>query len=114
MATALVSLLTKTPVRGDVAMTGEITLRGKVLPIGGIKEKILAAHRLGVRTIILPRDNEKDLADVPEDVQQVLEFKLVETMDEVLQIALEREAPPKVDKEYSKEISKDVADSLTH
>ncbi|HET6277738.1 MAG TPA: S16 family serine protease, partial [Candidatus Polarisedimenticolia bacterium] len=114
MATALVSLLTKTPVRGDVAMTGEITLRGKVLPIGGIKEKILAAHRLGVRTIILPRDNEKDLADVPEDVQQVLEFKLVETMDEVLQIALEREAPPKVDKEYGKEIGKDVADSLTH
>jgi ATP-dependent Lon protease len=114
MATALVSLLTKTPVRGDVAMTGEITLRGKVLPIGGLKEKILAAHRLGMRTIILPRDNEKDLADVPEDVQKVLEFKLVETMDEVLQIALEREAPPKVGKEYDKGLNKDVSDSLTH
>jgi ATP-dependent Lon protease len=114
MATAIVSLLTKTPVRGDVAMTGEITLRGKVLPIGGLKEKILAAHRLGVRTIILPRDNEKDLADVPEEVQKILEFKLVETMDEVLQIALEREAPPKVGKEYDKDINKGISDSLTH
>jgi ATP-dependent Lon protease len=114
MATALVSLLTRTPVRGDVAMTGEITLRGKVLAIGGVKEKILAAHRLGVRTIILPRDNEKDLADVPEDVQKVLEFKLVETMDEVLQIALEREGPPKVGKEFDKDLNKGISDSLTH
>src|SRR5881628_3437814 len=82
MATALASLLTKTPVRKEVAMTGEITLRGKVLPIGGVKEKILAAHRLGIRTIILPRDNEKDLADVPEDIQKLMEFRLVDTMED--------------------------------
>jgi len=114
MATALASLLTKTPVRGDVAMTGEITLRGKVLPIGGVKEKVLAAHRLGVRTVILPRDNEKDLADVPDDVQKSLEFRLVETMDDVLQIALERESAPKVDKEYEKDLNKGLPGSITH
>ena len=95
-------------------MTGEITLRGKVLPIGGLKEKILAAHRLGIRTIILPRDNEKDLADVPDDVQKALEFKLVDTMDEVLQIALEREGPPKVGKEYDKDLNKGISGTLTH
>ncbi|HYV20758.1 MAG TPA: endopeptidase La [Verrucomicrobiae bacterium] len=114
MATALASLLTRTPVRGDVAMTGEITLRGKVLPIGGVKEKVLAAHRLGVRTIILPRDNEKDLADVPDDVQKSLEFRLVETMDDVLQIALEREPATKVDKDYNKDLDKGLPGSVTH
>jgi len=116
LATALASLLTKIPVRGDVAMTGEITLRGKVLAIGGVKEKVLAAHRLGIRTIILPRDNEKDLADVPEEIQKLLEFRLVDTMDEVLQIALERgEATPKVDKEYEKDINnKGMPGSITH
>ncbi len=114
MATALASLLTKTPVKGDLAMTGEITLRGKVLAIGGVKEKILAAHRLGIRTIILPRDNEKDLADVPEDIQKLLEFRLVDTMDEVLQYALEREAPPKVDKEYDKDLNKGIPGAVTH
>ena len=114
LATALASLLTKTPVRGDIAMTGEITLRGKVLAIGGVKEKVLAAHRLGIRTIILPRDNEKDLADVPEDIQKLLEFKLVDTMDEVLQYALEREAPPKVEKEFDKDLNKGIPGSVTH
>jgi ATP-dependent Lon protease len=114
IATALTSLLTRTPVRGDLAMTGEITLRGKVLPIGGVKEKVLAAHRLGVRTVILPRDNEKDLADVPEDVQKALEFRLVDTMDEVLSIALERESPPKVDKEFNKDLNKGLPGSITH
>jgi ATP-dependent Lon protease len=114
MATALASLLTKTPVRGDVAMTGEITLRGKVLGIGGVKEKVLAAHRLGIRTIILPRDNEKDLADVPDDIQKLLEFRLVETMDEVLQIALDRGVPAEVDKEYNKGLDKGIPGSVTH
>ena len=88
MATALVSNLTKVPTRRDVAMTGEITLRGKVLPIGGVKEKVLAAHRAGVNTIILPKDNEKDLADIPKPVLDVLDLHLVESMDEVLELAL--------------------------
>ena len=88
LATALVSNLAKVPTRRDVAMTGEITLRGKVLPIGGLKEKVLAAHRAGVTTIILPKDNEKDLADIPRSVLDVLELHLVESMDEVLKIAL--------------------------
>jgi len=114
LATALASLLTKTPVRGDLAMTGEITLRGKVLAIGGVKEKVLAAHRLGIRTIILPRDNEKDLADVPDDIQKLLEFRLVDTMDDVLQIALERETPGKVDKEYDKDLNKGIPGAVTH
>jgi ATP-dependent Lon protease len=107
IATALASLLTKTPVRKEVAMTGEITLRGQVLPIGGVKEKVLAAHRLGITTIILPRDNEKDLSEIPEDIQKALEFRLVENMDEVLSIALEKEpkeTPPIVDKGYEKVI----------
>jgi ATP-dependent Lon protease len=93
MATALVSVLTGTPVRRDVAMTGEITLRGKVLPIGGVKEKVLAAHRAGITTIILPKDNEKDLADIPHNVLDVLNVYLVETMDEVLRIALATPLP---------------------
>ena len=88
LATALVSNLARVPTRRDVAMTGEITLRGKVLPIGGLKEKVLAAHRAGVTTIILPKDNEKDLADIPKEVLDVLKLHLVESMDEVLKIAL--------------------------
>jgi ATP-dependent Lon protease len=94
MATALVSALTRVPARRDVAMTGEITLRGKVLPIGGVKEKLLAAHRAGVRTIVLPKENEKDLADIPKPVLDVLEIHMVETMDEVLKIALAEPLPP--------------------
>jgi ATP-dependent Lon protease len=96
LATALASALTKIPVRRDVAMTGEITLRGKVLPIGGVKEKLLAAHRAGLRTVVLPRDNEKDLADIPAAIQQELTLRFVESMDEVLDLALERkiEVPP--------------------
>ena len=74
-------------------MTGEITLRGKVLPIGGVKEKLLAAHRLGLRTMILPKDNEKDLADIPPEIQAQMSIHFVESMDEVLQIALEHPLP---------------------
>jgi ATP-dependent Lon protease len=88
LATSLVSALTRVAVRKDVAMTGEITLRGKVLPIGGVKEKLLAAHRAGIRTIILPKDNEKDLADIPKNVLDTLNVYMVQTMDEVLKIAL--------------------------
>lgn len=88
MCTALVSALTKIAVRSDVAMTGEITLRGKVLPIGGVKEKVLAAHRAGIHNIILPKDNEKDLADIPENVINQLNVTLVEMMDEVFDKAL--------------------------
>jgi ATP-dependent Lon protease len=88
LATALVSALARVPVRKDVAMTGEITLRGKVLPIGGVKEKVLAAHRAGVKNIILPKDNEKDLADIPKNVLDTLDIYMVQTMDEVLKIAL--------------------------
>jgi ATP-dependent Lon protease len=87
---SIVSALTKIPVRCDVTMTGEITLRGKVLPIGGVKEKLLAAHRMGLRTVLLPKDNEKDLADIPQEILATLTVHFVENMDEVLQIALER------------------------
>ena len=90
MATTLVSALTRIPTRRDVAMTGEITLRGKVLPIGGVKEKVLAAHRAGVTNIILPRDNEKDLADIPKNVLDTLDVHMVSTMDEVLKDCLGR------------------------
>jgi ATP-dependent Lon protease len=90
MATTIVSALTKIPVRNDVAMTGEITLRGKVLPIGGVKEKLLAAHRAGIKMVILPKENEKDLQEIPQDILNSLRVSLVETMDEVLQVALER------------------------
>jgi ATP-dependent Lon protease len=90
ICTSIVSALTKIPVRCDVAMTGEITLRGKVLPIGGLKEKLLAAHRMGLRTVLIPKDNEKDLADIPQEILSSLTVHSVETMDEVLQVALAR------------------------
>jgi ATP-dependent Lon protease len=96
MATTLVSALTKIPTRRDVAMTGEITLRGKVLPIGGVKEKVLAAHRAGVTNIVLPRDNEKDLADIPKNVLDNLDIHMVSTMDEVLKIALAEPLPARI------------------
>ena len=88
MATGMISALTGRKVRSDVAMTGEITLRGHVLPIGGLKEKVLAAYREGMKVIVLPKDNEKDIDDIPEVVREKLEFKPVESMDEVLKIAL--------------------------
>ena len=89
MATALVSVMTGIPVRADVAMTGEITLRGKVLAIGGLKEKLLAAHRGGIRTVLIPKENEKDLREIPENIKENLEIIPVEWIDEVLDVALE-------------------------
>ena len=83
MATTICSALTKIPVRGDVAMTGEITLRGKVLPIGGLKEKLMAAHRHGIFEAIMPLDNEKDLPDIPENIRNEMKLHFVESMDEV-------------------------------
>ena len=93
MCTALVSCLTGNPVRADVAMTGEISLRGKVLPIGGLKEKLLAAHRGGIKTVLIPKDNVKDLEEIPDNVKENLAIHAVETIDEVLGLALEN--PPK-------------------
>ncbi|MGR8932803.1 MAG: endopeptidase La [Gammaproteobacteria bacterium] len=89
MCTAIVSALTKIPVRADVAMTGEITLRGEVLPIGGLKEKLLAAHRGGIATVLIPAENEKDLAEIPKNIKQNLDIKPVHWIDEVLELALQ-------------------------
>jgi ATP-dependent Lon protease len=114
LATALVSALTRVPTRKDVAMTGEITLRGKVLPIGGVKEKVLAAHRAGVKDIVLPKDNEKDLADIPKNVLDALNLYLVEAMDEVLKIALAGPLPaplPATDEPAQPAVSDDA---ITH
>jgi ATP-dependent Lon protease len=91
LAVAMASALMRVPVRRNVAMTGEITLRGRVLPIGGVKEKLLAAHRFGIDTIILPKDNEKDLPEVPEEVRNAMTINLVETIDEVIALALEEQ-----------------------
>ncbi|MCA2972395.1 MAG: endopeptidase La [Acidobacteriaceae bacterium] len=94
IATSMCSALTNIPVRGDIAMTGEITVRGKVLPIGGLKEKMLAANRQGIFELVLPKDNEKDLHDIPETIRKEMKLHFVESMDEVLQIALERAVTP--------------------
>ena len=93
MCTAIVSSLTGNPVKSDVAMTGEITLRGEVLPIGGLKEKLLAAHRGGIKTVLIPKENERDLEDIPKNVQKSLSIIPVKWIDEVLEHALEQ--PPK-------------------
>jgi len=92
MATALASVFTNVPVRKDLAMTGEVTLRGRVLPIGGLKEKTLAARRAGIKTIILPKQNEKDLDDIPKNVRRDMKFIFVETMDEVITSALKKKS----------------------
>jgi ATP-dependent Lon protease len=94
MVTALASLLSGRPVRSAVGMTGEVTLQGKVLPIGGVKQKLLAAHRAGLKEVILPRRNEPDLDDVPEEVRKEIEIHLVSDVDEVLRLALEAAAAP--------------------
>jgi ATP-dependent Lon protease len=88
MCTALISALTKIPVRSDVAMTGEITLRGEVLPIGGLKEKLLAAHRGGITTVLIPDDNTKDLVEIADNIKEKLDIRSVKWIDEVLQVAL--------------------------
>jgi ATP-dependent Lon protease len=93
IATSIASALSRIPVRRDLAMTGEITLRGKVLPIGGLKEKLLAAHRAGLFEAILPKDNEKDLAEVPENLRSAMKLHFVENMDQVLALALESPLP---------------------
>ncbi len=101
ICTAITSILTKIPVKSDVAMTGEITLRGEVLPIGGLKEKLLAALRGGIKTVLIPHDNVRDLADVPEDVKQQLDIHPVQWVEEVLKVALERMPEAKTDQASS-------------
>ena len=95
MCTAVVSVLTAIPVRADVAMTGEITLRGQVLPIGGLKEKLLAAHRGGIETVIIPEENERDLKEVPDNIKGDLDIRPVKWMDQVIDLALERKPNPR-------------------
>ena len=121
LLTSIVSVLTGIPVRRDVAMTGEITLRGRVLPIGGLKEKLLAAHRAGIKTVLIPADNEKDLADIPDNVKRVLKIVPVANVEEVLRNALVRALEPiewvdadvaKIDKDEAAE--KDRATLVTH
>ena len=94
ICTAMVSMLTGIPVRADVAMTGEITLRGEVLPIGGLKEKLLAAHRGGIKMVLIPEENVKDLADIPDNIKNRLDIHPVKWIDAVLELALERKPEP--------------------
>jgi ATP-dependent Lon protease len=116
MSTALVSAMSGRPVRKDVAMTGETTLRGRVLPIGGVKEKVLAAHRAGIKNLILPKDNEKDLADIPKNVLDTLNVYMVQTMDEVLKIALAEPLAGRLPAEAQAEPvdSAIIDDTITH
>jgi ATP-dependent Lon protease len=102
MCTALVSALTRIPVRADVAMTGEITLRGEVLPIGGLKEKLLAAHRGGITTVLIPEENRKDLAEIPKNVKDKLDIRPVKWIDQVLEVALQHPPVPVTDKGVAK------------
>jgi len=114
MCTALVSALTDIPVRADVAMTGEITLRGEVLPIGGLKEKLLAAQRGGIKTVCIPQDNVKDLADIPETVKSTLNIEPVRWIEEVLKIALERVPEPRVEPEPKSAAEAAAAEARAH
>ena len=101
MTTAFVSAMTGIPVRGDVAMTGEITLRGEVTAIGGLKEKLLAALRGGIKTVLIPEENAKDLQEIPDNVKNGLEIIPVKWIDQVLQVALERQPIPLTDEEIA-------------
>ena len=111
MCTALVSVISQLPVRADCAMTGEITLRGEVLPIGGLKEKLLAAHRSGLKNVIIPIENVKDLKEIPDNIKQDLNIKPVRWIDEVLTIALNG-YPPKVGRK-SKKVKTHLASAVT-
>jgi ATP-dependent Lon protease len=111
MCTAIISALTKIPVRANVAMTGEITLRGEVLPIGGLKEKLLAAHRGGITTVLIPADNEKDLVEIPDNIKANLTIKPVHWIDEVLAVALQY-VPVPIEKLVIEEKAKSDADSV--
>ena len=110
MCTALVSALTDIPVKGEVAMTGEITLRGEVLPIGGLKEKLLAAHRGGITTVLIPHENEKDLAEIPKNIKDKLTIVPVKWIDEVLEHALAHMPLPEASKKDDEAESKSPAD----
>jgi len=110
MCTALASVVTHIPVRADVAMTGEITLRGQVLPIGGLKEKLLAAHRGGIKQVIIPEENKKDLTEIPDNVLKKLKIHCVKNIEEVLSLALQKNILIKDDTEIE-EISKKVKKS---
>jgi ATP-dependent Lon protease len=116
IATSICSALTTIPVRCDLAMTGEITVRGRVLPIGGLKEKLMAAHRHGIREVVLPRENERDLADIPENIKKDMKMNFVFSMDEVLKIALEREivALPLAPAGAVDLVARPAEDNLTH
>jgi ATP-dependent Lon protease len=102
MCTAMVSVLTGTPVKAEVAMTGEITLRGQVLKIGGLKEKLLAAHRGGVRTVVIPEENSSDLKEIPDNIKTDLKICRVKWIDEVLDLAFETKPTPLSDEEFNK------------
>ncbi|MFM8368232.1 MAG: S16 family serine protease, partial [Chloroflexota bacterium] len=110
MATSLVSLVTGRKVSPQIGMTGEITLRGQVLPIGGVKEKVLAAHRSGLGTVILPKQNEKDLDDVPEEIRKTMKFVFADTVEDVINAALEK---PKVKKKATKKETKPLKKKAT-
>jgi len=105
MVTAIISIMTGIPVRKDVAMTGEITLRGRVLPIGGLKEKMLAALRAGIKTIVIPEENVKDLAEIGEEVKAHLEIVPASRMDDVLKVALQRMPKPVLEEEAAASVA---------
>ena len=108
ITTAIISTMTGIPVRSDVAMTGEITLRGEVLPIGGLKEKLLAAHRGNIKTVVIPEQNAKDLADVPEEIKNKLEIIPTQWIDKVIDIALVKKPQPITAKQNHKEVDKKI------
>jgi ATP-dependent Lon protease len=113
MCTTLVSALTGIPVRSDVAMTGEITLRGQVLPIGGLKEKLLAAHRGGIKTVLIPEENRRDLKEIPDNIKADLEIKPVKWIDQVLEVALVEQPVPLDDAEVEELTSETKGEKLT-